>query len=198
MNWRDAVSYLVHHWLEAAGFVATVWGIWLAARRKMLTWPITQAANVLYLIVFFEARLYSDTLLQFAFIAFTFYGWWNWARGARATGEIRIEPLSALGFALPLAVGFAGSVLLGWCMVRIGAALPWLDAALASFSLVASWWQARKNIVNWLLWIVVDAAYIGEYIYKGLLLTALLYAILIALCLQGIRDWRRAPHSSEK
>lgn len=198
MNWRDAVSYLVHHWLEAAGFVATVCGIWLAARRNMLTWPITQAANVLYLIVFFVARLYSDTLLQFAFIAFTFYGWWNWASHARAEDEIRVEPLSKLGLLLPLVSGVVGSLLLGWCMVRIGAALPWLDATLASFSLVASWWQARKNIANWWLWIVVDAAYIGEYIYKGLLLTALLYAILIALCLQGIHDWKRAPISSEK
>ena len=39
---------------------------------------------------------------------------------------------------------------------RMHAALPHLDAALTSYSLVASWWQARKHIANWWLWIVVD------------------------------------------
>ena len=56
--------------------------------------------------------------------------------------------------------------------------MPHLDAALTSYSLVASWWGARKHIANWWLWIVVDLVYIGEYIYKDLWLTALLYAVL--------------------
>ena len=53
-----------------------------------------------------------------------------------------------------------------------GTALPHLDAALTSYSLVASWWQARKHIANWWLWIAVDLVYIGEYLYKDLRPTA--------------------------
>ncbi len=67
-----------------------------------------------------------------------------------------------------LAAGAVGAVLLGWLMSRIGAALPHLDATLTSYSLVASWWQARKHIANWWLWIAVDVVYIGEYVYKDL------------------------------
>jgi len=81
--------------------------------------------------------------------------------------------------------------------VRVGAALPHLDAALTSYSLVASWWQARKHTANWWLWIAVDLVYIGEYLYKGLRPTAALYAGLVALAVLGLRDWRRAAHSSE-
>jgi nicotinamide mononucleotide transporter len=77
-------------------------------------------------------------------------------------------------------------------MVRVGAALPHLDAALTSYSLVASWWQARKHTANWWLWIAVDLVYIGEYLYKGLRLTALLYLLLVALAVLGLWDWRRA------
>jgi nicotinamide mononucleotide transporter len=39
---------------------------------------------------------------------------------------------------------------------------------------------------------VVDLIYIGEYVYKDLWLTAVLYAILVALAVLGLRDWRRA------
>jgi len=90
-----------------------------------------------------------------------------------------------------------GAVSLKWLMLRIGAALPYLDASLASFSLVASWWQARKNIANWWLWIVVDLVYIGEYVYKDLRLTAVLSAILVALAILGLRDWRRAATKNQ-
>ena len=82
-------------------------------------------------------------------------------------------------------------------MVRVGAALPHLDAALASYSLVASWWQARKHTANWWLWIAVDAIYIGEYLYKNLWPTALLYLLLVILAVIGLVDWRRAAASVE-
>jgi nicotinamide mononucleotide transporter len=85
----------------------------------------------------------------------------------------------------------------GAITTRLNAALPYLDSALMSFSLVGSWWQARKHIANWWLWIVVDTLYIGEYIYKSLWVTAVLYAILVLLAVLGLRDWQRAARSAQ-
>jgi nicotinamide mononucleotide transporter len=191
MTWTAILHYLAANWLEIAGTVTTVLGIWLTTRRLLICWPVVLAADVLYLLVFFRARLFSDALLQLFFVAFTLYGWWHWWRGVVEEGEVRVVPLSLRGWLAGLAAGAVGAVLLGGLMVRIGAALPHLDAALASYSLVASWWQARKHIANWWLWIAVDLIYIGEYIYKDLRLTALLYAGLVLLAVLGLRDWRR-------
>jgi nicotinamide mononucleotide transporter len=94
-----------------------------------------------------------------------------------------------------LAAGAVGAVALGWLMVKIGAALPHLDAALTSYSLVASWWQARKHTANWWLWIVIDGVYIAEYAYKDLWLTAVLSAGLVILAVMGLFDWRRAANA---
>jgi len=192
VNPAAIVRYLAEHWLEIAGMAATVLGIWLTTRRLLICWPVVLLADFLYLVVFYQARLFSDALLQIFFVAFTLYGWWHWWRGIRQEGEVRVEPLGARGWIAGLAAGAAGAVLLGWLMVRVGAALPHLDAALTSYSLVASWWQARKHIANWWLWIAVDAVYVGEYLYKDLRATALLYAGLVALAALGLRDWRRA------
>jgi nicotinamide mononucleotide transporter len=185
-------GYLSAHSLELAGTAVTVLGIWLTTKRLLICWPIVLLADFLYLVIFYQARLFSDALLQIFFVAFTPYGWWHWWRGIRAEGEVRVVPLNLRGWAAGLAAGAVGAVLFGWLMVRVGAALPHLDAALASYSLVASWWGARKHIANWWLWIVVDAIYVGEYLYKDLYATALLYAGLIALAILGLRDWRRA------
>jgi nicotinamide mononucleotide transporter len=186
------LHYLAANWLEIAGTITTVLGIWLSTKRLLICWPVVLAADVLYLAVFYRAQLFSDALLQIFFVAFTLYGWYHWWRGVRQEGAVRVVPLGLRGWLAGLAAGAVGSVLLGWLMVRIGAALPHLDATLASYSLVASWWQARKHTANWWLWIAVDLIYIGEYIYKDLRLTALLYAGLVLLAMLGLRDWRRA------
>ena len=192
MNWIAIANYLSANWLEIAGTVITVLGIWLTTRRLLICWPVVLAADVIYLIVFYRARLYSDALLQVFFLVFTLYGWWHWWRGVCAEGEMRVVPLSARGWLGGLVAGAVGAVLLGWLMTRMGAALPHLDAALTSYSLVASWWQARKHTANWWIWIAVDLVYIGEYLYKDLRPTAALYAGLVALAMLGLRDWRRA------
>ena len=192
MSSARILHYFAAHWIEIAGLLTTVLGIWLTTKRLLICWPITLLADFLYLAVFYQARLFSDALLQVFFVVFTLYGWWHWWRGVLAEGEVRVEPLNARGWIAGIAAGAAGALLLGALMVRIGAALPHLDAALTSYSLVASWWGARKHIANWWLWIVVDVIYVGEYIYKALWPTAVLYAGLVALAVLGLRDWRRA------
>jgi nicotinamide mononucleotide transporter len=130
MSWIAIANYFSANWLEIAGTVTTVLGIWLSTRRILACWPVVLAADVIYLVVFFRARLFSDALLQVFFVAFTLYGWWHWWRGVRAEGEVRVVPLSTRGWLAGLAAGALGAVLLGWFMVRIGAALPHLAAQL--------------------------------------------------------------------
>ena len=187
------IRFVHDHWKEILGWLTTFIGIWLTTRRNLLCWPVTLAADILYLIVFYDAHLLSDALLQAFFVVFTLYGWWNWWHGVRREGEVRVVRLSVSSATLGLIAGIAGTFILGAIAKRFNAALPYLDASLASFSLVASWWQARKHIENWWLWIVIDLLYIGEYAYKDLWLTALLSAALVGLAVLGLRDWRRAP-----
>jgi len=189
-------NYLSANWVELAGFVTTSVGIWLTTKRLLICWPVILAADIFYLIVFYRSRLYSDALLQVFFIVFTLYGWWHWWRGARQDGEVRLVPLSLRGWIIGLLACAIGSFALGGLMRHIGAALPYLDAALTSFSLVASWWEARKHTANWWLWIVIDGIYIGEYAYKALWLTSVLSAVLVILAVIGLRDWQRAAKSA--
>jgi nicotinamide mononucleotide transporter len=192
MSWNLITNYLAGHWLELAGVVTAALGIWLTTRRLLICWPITLVSIFIYMVVFFRAGLFSDALLQVFFVLFTFYGWWHWWRGVRDEGQVLIVPLSLPNLYIAIVLGVAGSYVLGTLAKRLNAALPYLDAMLMSYSLVATWWQARKHIANWWLWILVDAIYVGEYIYKGLWPTAMLYAAFVPLAVLGLRDWRRA------
>ena len=57
MHWTAIASYLAANWLEVAGVVTTVVGIWLTTRRKLICWPVVLISDVLYLIVFYRVRL---------------------------------------------------------------------------------------------------------------------------------------------
>lgn len=186
------------HWFELIAAAVSALDVWLATRRNLISWPITILASLLYAEQFRESHLYSDMLLQFIFIVFAIYGWWHWQQGKRQEGSVRVEVPSSASLCRDVALGAIASVLLGyWMKQHTDAALPWLDAALTGFSLVGTWWGARKYIANWWLWIVVDVLYIGEYLFKHLILTAILYAVFVLLAMLGVRDWQRALRMQE-
>jgi nicotinamide mononucleotide transporter len=179
--------------IEIVAVAVSFLGIWLTARRSILCWPINLLACALYFKVFLDVRLYSDMALQALFGAAMLYGWIAWARGRGEAGEVIVEPLPPMTAVTGLAAGAAAAIAIGWFTSRYtDAALPWVDAGLSSFSLVAQYWTARRHAANWLLWIVVDTLYVGMFAYKDLWLTAALYGTMIVLAVLGYRRWRRA------
>ena len=71
------------------------------------------------------------------------------------------------------------------------AALPYWDAFILVFSLIAQWLQARKKLENWPGWLIVNTVAIGVYWAKDLRLTSGLYLIFWLMALWGWREWRR-------
>ncbi|GGE96801.1 nicotinamide riboside transporter PnuC [Sphingomonas prati] len=183
--------------LEIAAVVTSFLAIWLTARRNMLCWPLNLVACGLYFKLFLDVRLYADMMLQAAFAVAILYGWVAWARGRHDTGAVVVMPLGRSRLVAGIAAGAIGALAIGWFTSHhTDAALPWMDATLSSFSLVAQYWTARRHRESWLVWIAVDIAYVGMFVVKGLMLTAGLYAVMIGLAMIGYRGWRQARHLS--
>ncbi|MFZ2980273.1 MAG: nicotinamide riboside transporter PnuC [Sphingobium sp.] len=179
--------------LEIIAVAVSFLGIWLTAKRRMFCWPVNLLACALYFKIFLDVRLYADMVLQLLFGGAIIYGWLRWARGRDDAGGVVIMPLPLMRAATTLTAGAVGAIAIGYCMHRFtDAALPWMDAVLSSFSLVAQYWTARRHAASWLLWIALDIVYVGMFTFKGLWLTAVLYAAMILLALLGYRRWLAA------
>ena len=182
-------------WIELIGALVSAWAVWLTAQRRPWCWPVGLLSVGIYVWIFAEAKLYSDALLQVAFALLIAYGWHKWLRNLGSDGRVQVAPLPPQQALTHIALGILSALSLGFAMHRYtDAALPWLDAALTAFSLVAQWWQGRRHIAAWWLWIAVDVIYVGEYIYKHLMITSALYAGFVVLAVFGMRNWRRADH----
>ncbi len=178
--------------LEIIAVLLGLANIGLLVRRSIWNYPLGLAMVTLYAWIFYDARLYSDALLQIFFFVVQLYGWWNWSRAA---GEADDHRIPVLRLAKPHQLGLlAGTILVsvGWgtMMARLtDAHYPYWDGTIAMTSVVAQILLARRYLENWVLWIIIDILAIGLYWTKGLQLTAGLYCVFLILSALGLYQW---------
>jgi nicotinamide mononucleotide transporter len=86
----------------------------------------------------------------------------------------------------------------GWFLARAtDTDVPWWDAFPTAGSLIGQWLLGRQYVENWPTWVAVNFVAVALFAYKGLWLTAGLYALFALLALAGWRSWaRRAAEAS--
>ncbi|KJV40431.1 nicotinamide riboside transporter PnuC [Acinetobacter brisouii] len=176
--------------LEIFSVIISLIGVGLTILRNMWCWPFNMLAYILYGYLFFTYQLYGEVILQIFFSVMNLYGFYIWMKGKQVDHDIKIEPLAFSKIILQLIVSAIGGLAFGLILKNFtNAAVPMLDAQLAAFSLLATYWTSRKHIATWVLWVVVDIIYVGMFIYKDLYLTAGLYAAFVVMAVYGWYQW---------
>lgn len=184
--------------LELISFALSIATVLLNIRRNHWAWLFAIVSSATYGIVFFDARLYGDAGLQGVFIATSAWGWSQWLRGAGG-GPLVVTRLDARGWAWSLAGWALGYLALSSFLQHFtDTDVPHLDGFLTAGSLLGTLLTARKKVENWLVWIVADVVYVGLYVHKGLNLTAVLYALFVAMAVAGLLAWRSAARAGAR
>lgn len=180
--------------IEATAAAFGLLSVWLTVRRNIWCWPTGLVMVTLYILIFYETKLYSDMGLQVVYVFLGIYGWNHWLRG----GPRHEDDLPVTGLSLKGRLGWAGTALIGTAVLGYGtaswtdAALPYPDAFITALSLVAQWLMARKVWESWVGWITVDLVAIPVYTSKALYLTAGLYTLFLILASAGLIAWRKS------
>ena len=184
--------------IEVAAVLLGLVNVSLVVRRSVWNYPFGIAMVMLYARIFFEAKLYSDALLQIFFLVVQLYGWWNWTRSRAESGEVRVLRLDGRR-RLAWAVGCVAATLAWGAAMHLytDASYPWWDASVAIPSVAAQILLSRRFVENWWLWILVDLLAVGLYAAKDLWLTAGLYLVFLGLATWGLIAWRRALAAGE-
>ena len=164
----------------------------LAIGQRLSCWIAALVSSVLYVWVFFSARLYMESLLNAFFAAMAVYGFWRWQHG-KGGGELRVTrwPVARHGLAL-LGITAAAAVSAFFLARFTPAANPFIDSLLAWASVFTTFLVARKVYENWYWWLVIDSLSLCLYFTRHLYLTMLLYGVYVILCVVGMRQWRRS------
>ena len=178
--------------LEIIGTIFALLGVFLTVRQNIWCWPVAIVALLIYIYIFFKSKLYGDMGLQVIYIIASIYGWHEWKYGRHNEQELKVHRISSGLLFLLCMVSTAGTILLGWFLdSSTDTDVPYLDAGLTVFSLLATWMMARKHLEHWIFWIVLDLVYVGLYLYKDLHVTAFQYFIFTALAIYGFIAWKK-------
>ena len=178
--------------LEVAGVISGLLCVYLAAKNIIWNWPLAIISVVIYIFIFYDSHLFADMGLQIYFLAVNIYGWYFWSKKAPTETKtpvtlIKQREVILSGVAIVIFTFLLGSILFN----HTTASLPYVDSFCTACSIVAQFFMARKVLQNWLLWVFVNIIYVGIYLFKGLHLTAVMYAIYIVIALIGYVDWKR-------
>ncbi len=183
--------------LEWAAAAFVLINVALVALRSVWNYPFALIAVTLYAFVFYEAKLYSDMLLQGFFFALNLYGLYAWVR-AREESGIPVGWMSARARWTWSGVTLAAWFVWSATMNRYtDAAAPWIDGAIAMTSITAQWLLARRRVESWWLWILVDLIAIPLFAWRGLYATSAVYVVLLGLSIDGLFQWRRAAAAGQ-
>jgi len=184
-------SALVASWAELIGAALGLAMVLCNLRVNPAGWPLAILSSAMYLLVFWDAKLYGDAALQVLFIAIAAWGWWQWLRGRGDDGALlRVRALGAGGrwrvVAATAALWLATGLLLRHAT---DTDVPWWDAFPTAASVVGSVLLARKFVENWAVWLAVNVVAVALFAFKGLWLTVGLYAVFAAMSVVGWRAW---------
>jgi len=199
MNDPIALFGLTTNLFELVSFVLSLITVILNIRQNHLAWAFAILSSATYGIVFFNARLYGDMALQGMFIVVSLWGWYQWLYGGVNHHTLRVSHCDSKGYIYSVVVWLGLFGLFAWYLTNhTDTDVPNIDGFLTAGSLIGQILLSRKKVENWIIWIIVDILYVGLYVYKGLMLTAILYAIFIVLAVIGLLAWRRAAIDSPK
>jgi nicotinamide mononucleotide transporter len=185
--------FKVTGWLEWCGVITGIICVWLAAKNNILNWPIAIVSVLIYIVIFYDSKLYADMGLQVYFFAMNLYGWYFWIKNRKlnqSSSPVLFITANEILFSIIGIIVFTFA--LGYLLHNhTDAAYPFIDSFCTACSLIAQIFLARKVLQNWLIWIFVDIIYVGVYISKGLYATSIMYALYVYIATVGFLDWHK-------
>jgi len=169
-----------------SGFIC----VYLLIKRNIWNFFFGLIQVTLYVWIFYQNKLYSDTMLHVIYISLQFYGWWNWRQHKNSQQELVIEKTPLKMFISLTLLSISSTLVLGYVMDNYtNASFAYADAFTTTTSLIAQWLLTRRHLLNWSFWLAVDVVAIVIYLQKGLFPTSVLYVAFLIMAAIGQYSW---------
>jgi nicotinamide mononucleotide transporter len=165
--------------------------VWFMKKESVLAFPFGIVNVLIYVYIFFAARLYANAAINGFFFLMSAYGWYNWTRKDSHDNKIRITRCSKPELLLNAVAIIVFFIFIRMALTRYTMSpIPTWDALTTAVYIVAQWLLSRKKIENWILWISADSVMIALCAWQGLYFTSFQYLVFTIIAILGFREWR--------
>jgi len=174
--------------------------VWSMKKESILTFPFGIINVLLYVYIYFIAKLYALAGINlFFFFTMSVYGWYNWLRKSNNDEKIRITECSKKERSWNCIAILVFFIVLWILLKRLtDSKVPAWDAITTSIYIIGMWLLARKKIENWILWIAGDFISIFLMVYEGLYFSSFQFLVFTIIAVLGYLEWRKKLVKSEK
>jgi len=177
---------------DVIALITGVLGVLLTVFESIWCWPMALISVVISTITFYHNRLYGDMSLNVFYFFSGLYGWYYWNSHRQRTFRVSALPLKYLPHILLSIVLQALAYYYILTFFRSDQVL--FDAILTACSFTCTYLMTRKWVENWLLWVLIDAAYVFLYIIKEMPTYAILYSFFTLMAAYGFYAWKKQLH----
>lgn len=178
--------------LEIMEIVAVVFAtayLALVIRESLWCWPAALVSVTLFMVLYFESRLYMQSLLQVYYFGMAIYGWMQWKSGGEEHTGVHIHWWPLASHAVAIVLIAVVSAIFGRVLSTTDASSPYLDSFATIAAVVTTFMVARKVIENWIYWFVIDAVLVYLFWKSGLPWIAALYVLYLVMVVIGFFSW---------
>jgi nicotinamide mononucleotide transporter len=166
--------------------------VYLGVRANIWNFIFGIISVTLYMIIFYQVRLYADMSLQLVYLILQFTGWYEWLYGNKNRTPLKIRSASYK----VLIIATISTAMLFYVSYFIlknytNSNTIYIDAFTTALSVVGQLMMNRKWVEGWLFFFVADVVSIKMYTFKHLYYTAGLFGIFTVLALMGYIHWRK-------
>jgi len=141
-----------------------------------------------YIYVFYDFKLYAESLLNFYYLIASILGLFLWQQKSQQ----KISKTTKQGWMIAVGILVGSFVVLFFMLNQFtDSTVPCLDAIVSAFAWAGTWLLLKRKLENWILLNISNLIAIPLQFYKGLELTSLLTFIYVVIAVLGYKEWKK-------
>ncbi len=154
--------------------------------HRRIGWIFGCLSSTIFIYLCIQQGLYIQGSLQVAYVILGVVGYNNWNNQS----ELTISRISLKYHLIIIFIGLIAGLSIGKFMSMTNQQLPYLDATISVFSILATYLATKSILENWIYWIVVNAVSIILFSAQGLIFTSVLYLLYGFGSVYGYYNWK--------
>lgn len=185
--------------LEAIAILFGLLSVWYSKRENILVYPTGIISTAIYVYLLLVYELLGDMLINAYYFSMSIYGWYLWTRKVDQTHFIPITRMTRKERRVAVILFIAAILLVVVVYELFDKWKSWysyVDILTTAIFFVGMWLMAKKKLENWTYWIIGDIISVPLYLFKGMVLSSLLYATLTVIAIYGYIAWKKNLNKS--
>ncbi|TDX86396.1 nicotinamide riboside transporter PnuC [Epilithonimonas xixisoli] len=194
---------------EAVAVIFGTLSVFFSIKKNIWVYPTGIISTVLFIYIMYVFGLLGDMLINVYYTVMSVYGWILWSRSSEDSIHVEVKKASLSDWKIGTVLFLGSLFLVGliyyykpfidnqFSMENVEMGLYHLDWAnytdiiTTSLFLVGMYFMAKRNIENWLFWIVADIICVPMMYKKGLAITSIQYIVFTAMAIIGYLEWKK-------